>query len=104
MPVNPTGRAGRKDRRKVRLNRKVKKMTGLRNRRESIVFMQRPAPVPPNRRWDIHPVAAAFAFAFTSVAAAAVLWAPLPRAYLMVYLVLGMTAAPVVWFGSRTCG
>ena len=79
-------------------------MAELESRRELIVFMQRPAAVPPDRGWDIHPVAAAVAFAFTSVAAAAVLWAPLPRAYLMVYLVLGVIAALVAWFGPRTCG
>jgi hypothetical protein len=82
-------------------------MIELGSGKEFIVFARRPGSVPPvspDRRWDIHPVAATFAFAFTSVAVAAVLWAPLPRAYLMVYLVLGVTAALAAWFGSRTCG
>jgi hypothetical protein len=35
----------------------------------------------------------AFAFTFTSIATGVVLWAPLPRAHLMVYLVVGMTVS-----------
>ncbi len=85
-------------------------MNDLKSRRELIIFMERPAPAPPAppaRRHDIRPAAAVFAFGFTLVAVAAVLWAPLPRAHLMVSLVVavaGLLTAMTAWFRSRPRG
>jgi hypothetical protein len=88
-------------------------MNDLKSRRELIIFIERPAPVPPVppvppvRRHDIRPAAAVFAFGFTLVAVAAVLWAPLPRAQLMVSLVAavaGLMTAMTAWFRSRPHG
>lgn len=82
-------------------------MNDLKSGIELINFMERPASVPPARRHDIRPAAAVFAFGFTLVAVAAVLWAPLPRAQLMVSLVAavaGLMTAMTAWFRSRPRG
>jgi hypothetical protein len=69
-------------------------------RDEVRVAKRRSAPVPRGRRPGNDPVVITIVFASAAVVVvAAVLWAPLPRAQLMVSVTLGLAAA---WFGSRS--
>jgi len=75
----------------------------LNNRRFLIILLKG---TPSKHRPDFHWVAALFALTFTAVAMGVVLWAPLPRAHLMVSLAAGIagSAALAALAGSRPNG